>query len=323
MPSVSIPELYDFFISSTGVCTDTRKLNQDCIFIALKGPRFNGNTMAEEALSKGAKYVVIDEASYAKDERYLLVNDGLQALQQLAAYHRSKLSIPFIGITGSNGKTTTKELITRVLSTCFSTFSTQGNLNNHIGVPLTILSVTHEHQMAVIELGANHLGEIEELCQIAQPTHGLITNVGMDHLEGYGTLENVALGNAELYEYLKKHPGVAFVNSTDDVLMKLSSQVPTVLTYMKPGDYYWCELLSGDFYLQLNTPMGNPVFTQLIGTYNLPNITVAMAIGNYFGVSEPLAIQAVENYIPSNNRSQLMSKGTNTVILDAYNANPS
>lgn len=323
MSNTAIPKLYESFLTTSGICTDTRKVTPNCLFIALKGPRFNANTMAEEALAKGAKFAVIDENEFKKDDRYFLVQDGLKALQDLAAYHRSQLKIPFIGITGSNGKTTTKELITRVLSKKFKTFATQGNLNNHIGVPLSVLSVNDEHEMAVIELGANHLGEIEELCQIARPTIGLITNVGMDHLEGYGSLENVAKGNAELYDFLKKSDGVVLVNSTDDVLVKLASSVNQRLTYMQKDDYYWCSLTNSDFYLNLETNTGKPIKTKLIGAYNLPNITVALALGKYFDIEENDCITAIEEYIPSNNRSQLLQKGTNTIILDAYNANPS
>jgi UDP-N-acetylmuramoyl-tripeptide--D-alanyl-D-alanine ligase len=323
MPFTNIQQLYSAFLSSTGVSTDTRKLTEENIFIALKGPRFNGNTHAENALANGAKFAVVDEPAFVQDDRYLLVADGLKALQDLATYHRSQLKIPFIGVAGSNGKTTTKELITKVLSARFNTFATQGNLNNHIGVPLTILSITQSHEMAVIELGANHLGEIADLCRIAQPTHGLITNVGMDHLEGYGTLENVAKGNAELYDYLKETNGVVFVNSTDSTLVTLAAQVANNIPYMQKGDYYWIQLVNGDFYLKLQTLTGKSISTQLIGTYNIPNITIALAIGKYFGLEEEKSIQAIESYIPSNNRSQLIKKDTNTLILDAYNANPS
>ena len=320
---MEIRELYTLFTKSTGISTDTRKISEGNIFVALKGPNFNGNAYATQALEKGAGYVVIDEAEFAKDERYILVDDGLKTLQKLSNYHRKQLNIPFIGITGSNGKTTTKELTFAVLSKKYKTFATKGNLNNHIGVPLTLLSISKEIEIAIIELGANHIGELAELCEICEPTHGLITNIGLDHLEGYGSLEGVAQGNSELYYFLLKNNGKIFVNSQDEMLMRMSNRFSERILYGKQGDSIHSEIISNNFFLKVKTENNIEIQTQLIGDYNLDNINVALVIGKHFGISIQDSAKAIEAYSPSNNRSQLLKKGTNSIILDCYNANPS
>ncbi len=316
-------QLYTLFKSSTGVCTDTRKIAKGNIFFALKGPNFNGNAYAKQALEQGAAYAVIDEKEYATDSRFIVVDEVLSSLQKLARTHRDTLNIPFIGITGSNGKTTTKELIYAVLSQKYKTFATQGNLNNHIGVPLTLLSITSDIEMAVIELGANHIGEIETLCEIANPSHGLITNIGMDHLEGYGNIEGVAKGNSELFYHLLKTKGTVFVNSKDELLMRMAGRFEKPVLYPQKGNYYYAAIASQDFFINITTETGKTFATQLIGEYNFDNAAIALCLGKFFNVPEEKSIEAIASYAPKNNRSQIVTKGTNTLILDAYNANPS
>jgi UDP-N-acetylmuramoyl-tripeptide--D-alanyl-D-alanine ligase len=321
--------LYSKYLASSGVCTDTRKIQPECIFFALKGANFNGNTFAKQALTQGAKYVVIDEVHFPADflvenaEKIIQVADVLTVLQDLANHHRRQLNIPFIGVGGSNGKTTTKELIGAVLRKKYKTFATQGNLNNHIGVPLTLLSITQEIEMAVIELGANHEGEIAELCRIAEPNFGIITNIGLDHLEGFGSIAGVARANGELFCHLAQNQGVAFVNTQEDYVADLAKEVPTVITYPQKGGFYEAEMIDERLFVALRTSKGEKVESQLFGAYNFHNIATALCIGQYFGVPEALAHQAIANYIPANNRSQLIQKGTNTILMDAYNANPS
>lgn len=321
--SSSIDHLYKLYTQSSGVSTDTRFIKTGNIFFALKGPNFNGNTYAQNALASGADYCVIDEAEFSIEGKTILVENVLETLQLLARKHRDTLGIPFIGVTGSNGKTTSKELITAVLSKKFKTYATQGNLNNHIGVPLTILSISPDTEMAVVELGANHIGEIEVLCQIANPSHGFVTNVGMDHLEGYGSFEGVAKGSSEIYYHLLKNGGQVFVNSKDELLMRMSQRFEKRILYPQHGDDYHAEIANQDFYISIKTETGTLFETKLIGAYNFDNAALALCIGKYFGVHETDANAAIADYIPSNNRSQVMPKGTNTIIMDAYNANPS
>lgn len=318
---MSIAELYKKFKASNGISTDTRKINEGVMFFALKGDKFNANSFAQEALSKGAKYVVIDEAEYATDERCILVGDVLYTLQKLANYHRQQLSIPFVGMTGSNGKTTSKELVAAVLSKKFKTYYTKGNLNNHIGVPLTLLGIDESYEIAVVEMGANHQGEIRDLCSICEPTHGFITNVGKAHLEGFGGVEGVKKGKGELYDFLAKSGGTVFVNAKSTALLEMSAQ----RKFKERHDY-----LSDDEVVMLqDSPVvifsanGTQFETHLPGSYNFENIAAALAIGKYFGVSAELANEAVSEYNPDNNRSQIVEKGTNSILLDAYNANPS
>jgi UDP-N-acetylmuramoyl-tripeptide--D-alanyl-D-alanine ligase len=319
-----VSELYNYYLQCGSVVnTDSRRITPGALFFALKGPNFNGNTYADDALAKGAKYVVVDEAAYVKDERYILVEDGLVALQQLANYYRHLLNIPFLAIGGSNGKTTTKELVAAVLSRQYKTFATKGNLNNHIGVPLTLLSIPVDTEVAVIEMGANAEGEIDLLCKIAEPTHGVITNIGLDHLEGFGSIEGVARANSELYYHLLKSNGVVFVNSNEEHLGRMAARFQNPVRYPNQGDYYHCRLLPAEFFVKVEAENGAVINTQMIGAYNFNNIATALCIGKFMNVPAAKAHQAVEEYVPSNNRSQLVRTERNTILLDAYNANPS
>ncbi len=320
---MNIKSLYQLYLQHPVISTDTRNIPQNSIFFALKGSNFNGNTFASEALKKGAAYVVIDEAAYYIDKRTVLVDDVLTALQELAKQHRSQLTIPVIGITGTNGKTTTKELLYAVLSQQFSTFATAGNLNNHIGVPLSVLSITPAHQMAIIEMGANHQGEIAELCTISQPNYGLITNVGKAHLEGFGGFEGVKKAKGELYSYLKEHQAIVFYDSDNAHLEKMLPDNVNKIAYSVSKQ---ATTISAFPTVEVDIAIGTNKIackTQLSGTYNLPNILAAACVGNYFGVSAHQIQVGLEDYSPANNRSQLELTDKNTLIMDAYNANPS
>jgi UDP-N-acetylmuramoyl-tripeptide--D-alanyl-D-alanine ligase len=325
-------ELYQLYLQHPAISTDTRKIAAGSLFFALKGDKFDANTFAEQALNAGAAYAVIDNEAYRLNERCLLVDDVLTALQDLARHHRRQLQIPVIGLTGSNGKTTTKELINAVLSQQFTTLATQGNLNNHIGVPLTILSINGTHQMAVIEMGANHQKEIELLCTIAQPTHGLITNVGKAHLEGFGGVEGVKKGKGELYDYLKASGGIAFVNSNslDLLQMQEARNLEKVYYYGSKAVFNFITgmLIGNAPYLSLSWQNGDgnerqEVASQLTGEYNLDNILAAICIGTYFDLSAEQINTGISTYQPRNNRSQITKTAQNTLICDYYNANPS
>ncbi|MES2372485.1 MAG: UDP-N-acetylmuramoyl-tripeptide--D-alanyl-D-alanine ligase [Bacteroidota bacterium] len=322
-----IQELYKLFIQHPSVQTDTRKIKQGDIFFALKGPNFNGNSFALQALEMGAAYAVVDEKIDTADTRIITVGDTLETLQLLAKHHREQFTIPFIAITGSNGKTTSKELIFAVLSSHYKTYTTQGNLNNHIGVPLTLLSVRADAEMAVIEMGANHQKEIEGYCIYTQPTHGVITNCGKAHLEGFGGIEGVKKGKGELFDFLSAHNGTAFVYADYDYLQDMSKHIKHIVKYGQSEGSVQGNILSNEPFLQVGITTGlqnvSSIQTQLVGDYNLPNILCAAVIGKYFSVPEEKIKAAIENYAPSNSRSQLLQKGTNTIILDAYNANPS
>lgn len=288
------------------------------VFFALKGPKFNANEFASEALKKGASYVVVDEKAYQVSDKCLLVDDGLTALQDLARHHRAQLKIPVVALTGSNGKTTSKELLNAVLSRKFTTYATKGNLNNHIGVPLTILSIGPKVEMAVVEMGANHLREIADLCTIANPTHGFITNIGKAHIGTFGGFENIVKGKTELYDHLIKNGGVIFVNSQNALLADIANKFKSVTWY--PSG---CKLISSDPFLLVEAENGDQVQTQLTGAYNFENVAAALCIGKYFGVDASKANTAIATYTPSNMRSQVVRKASNVIILDAYNANPS
>jgi len=322
---MNIEELYSVYQRHPNVQTDTRKLQQGDLFFALKGPNFNGNAFAQKALEGGAAYVVIDEDQFKISDKTILVHDALSALQELAAYHRAQLNIPFLAITGSNGKTTTKELVHAVLSTTYITATTEGNLNNHIGVPLTILKIAANAQMAVIEMGANHLGEIASYCKIAQPTHGLITNCGKAHLEGFGSEEGVRKGKGELFDYLRENGGTAFVLWDDNHLQAMSAGIKNVVKYGTAKADVEGTALPSDGFLQVAFLKGfeGTIETALVGDYNLPNVLAAVTIGRYFNVPADAIKTALKGYAPSNSRSQLVEKGSNRIILDAYNANPS
>ena len=321
---MNIEELYKIYKQFPNVQTDSRNLQKDEIFFALKGPNFNGNNFAKKALDLGAAYVVADEELVFKDERIIKVNDVLQMLQQLAKFHREQFDIPFIAITGSNGKTTTKELIHEVLSATYRTYTTKGNLNNHIGIPLTILKIKSDAEMAVIEMGANHLHEIASYCVYAEPSYGLITNIGKAHLEGFGSVENVKKGKGELFNYLKANNGTAFVNTDDKAVFDLGKQVKSAVYYGSKSNNIKGKILKNDPFIevQLEGESSLQIRTNLVGTYNLPNILAAFSVGKYFGINEEKIKNAIQGYQPSNSRSQLIKKGSNKIILDAYNANP-
>ncbi len=322
---MNIEDLYSIYLKHPSIQTDTRKLQQGDLFFALKGPNFNGNQFAGQAIENGAAFAIIDEEAFQVPGRTILVPDVLASLQQLAKHHRQQLSIPFIAITGSNGKTTTKELIHAVLSSTYTTYTTEGNLNNHIGVPLTILKIRQDAEMAIIEMGANHLGEIAFYCTIAQPTHGLITNCGKAHLEGFGSEEGVRKGKGELFDFLRAHNGAAFVMWDYTYLQRMSEGIPHVIKYGTEGGDVTGAILESDPFLavQFHKGFSGKIQTQLVGSYNLPNVLAAVAVGQFFKVTEEKIRQSIEGYAPSNSRSQLMHKGTNKIILDAYNANPS
>jgi UDP-N-acetylmuramoyl-tripeptide--D-alanyl-D-alanine ligase len=327
----TIEQLYQHYLQHPVISTDTRKIPAGSIFFALKGDNFDANTFAQQAIEAGAAFAVIDNANYKLNDQCLLVADVLTTLQDLARHHRKQLTIPVIGLTGTNGKTTTKELINAVLSQHFTTLATQGNLNNHIGVPLTILNINASHQMAVIEMGANHIKEIELLCSIAQPTHGLITNVGKAHLEGFGSIEGVKIAKGELYDWLATQ-SVAFINSNNPILMKMQGArkfaVPPVFYGDAIDDLVSGEITENAPLLSLawtNNSSGETyaVKTQLTGAYNLDNILAAICIGIYFKMPVAEINAGVEGYQPKNNRSQIVRTETNTLICDYYNANPS
>ena len=317
-----IEDLYQKYLETGKVSTDTRQITPGSVFFALKGPSFNGNVFAAEALSKGANYAVVDEAAYAVNPRCILVDDVLKTLQALARHHRDHLDIPVIGLTGSNGKTTSKELVHAVLSTTFNTLATRGNLNNHIGVPVTVLSVNPSHQMAVVEMGANHVGDIALLCSIANPSHGFITNIGKAHIGTFGGFDNIVRGKSELYQHLLTHGGKVFINSQNPILANMARRFKDPMLYPALGDYYHCERVDDGHFLSLVAENGERIQTQLTGTYNFENVAVALTLGKYFGVDPAKANAAVKAYQPGNMRSQIIRKGTNTIILDAYNANP-
>lgn len=324
---MDINELYGIYKKFPLVSTDTRNISKDSIFFALKGDNFNANTFAGKALENGAAYAVIDEKEYQKDERYILVDNVLSCLQELAVYHRKQLKIPFIGITGTNGKTTTKELVNAVLSAKYKTLATKGNLNNHIGVPLTILSVTDEYEMAVIEMGANHIGEIGELCEISKPGYGIITNIGKAHLEGFGGIEGVIKTKNDLYLAVNQNNGKLFVNSDNKLLMSLSEKFEKICYGTSDTDFCKAKLLNKSALLCLeywkNNQYISEIQTNLVGDYNFENVLAAITVGLYFNVDVSQIKAALENYMPGNNRSQIIKKENNTIILDAYNANPS
>ncbi|MBN8643590.1 MAG: UDP-N-acetylmuramoyl-tripeptide--D-alanyl-D-alanine ligase [Flavobacteriales bacterium] len=321
---MSIQDLHSLFLTCDSVSIDTRKINPNSLFVAIKGERFDANTFAKEALEKGASYVVIDNESYYIDNRTILVNDSLTALQELAQFHRNYLKLPIIALTGSNGKTTTKELINVVLSKKFNTKATLGNLNNHIGVPLTLLSFTTATEIGIVEMGANHQKEIEFLCEIAQPDYGYITNFGKAHLEGFGGVEGVIKGKSEMYAYLSSNNKKVFINLDDAIQVEKTQSIEQRISFSQKNTsatVYISQVEANPLVaIRFNE---TEIHSHLIGLYNSNNINAAITIGKYFGVSDEAIKDAIEAYIPENNRSQLITKGSNEIILDAYNANPS
>jgi UDP-N-acetylmuramoyl-tripeptide--D-alanyl-D-alanine ligase len=313
---MKIQELYELFCNSYLVDTDSRRIRKGSIYFALKGSNFNGNKFATNALQEGASYAVIDDKTYSGNSNTILVKDALQTLQELANFHRKQLNIPIISLTGSNGKTTTKELINSVLSHKFTTTATQGNLNNHIGVPLTLLSMTPKTEIGIIEMGANHQKEIASLCNIAEPNYGYITNFGKAHLEGFGGVEGIIKGKSELYDFLRTSKGIAFLNEEDKTQLKQVGDIKyinfntTKIKFVEANPFVT---------VQFNNML---IKSNLIGKYNYTNIAAAITIGEYFNVSTKNIKTAIENYTPINNRSQIIEKGYLHIILDAYNANP-
>jgi UDP-N-acetylmuramoyl-tripeptide--D-alanyl-D-alanine ligase len=328
---ISIYDLYTLFIScNQKITTDTRQIEKGSIFFALKGDNFDANEFAISAIEQGCLYAVVDQPNFANGTSILLVEDVLNTLQNLAKMHRSHLKIPVIGITGSNGKTTNKELIHAVLSKKFNTYATKGNLNNHIGVPLTVLKIHKEHEIAIVEMGANHQGEIAMLSDICDPDFGLITNIGKAHLEGFGGEEGIKIGKSELYKYIEKKNGKIFINGNDPVLIELSRSIDKVYFGENNTFDIYGELANNSEFVELKwNTTGNAldnmplIRTHLFGHYNFVNVICAICIGNYFGVEKHLINEAISNYLPEMNRSQVKKTSTNTLILDAYNANPS
>ncbi|MHA7877813.1 MAG: UDP-N-acetylmuramoyl-tripeptide--D-alanyl-D-alanine ligase [Bacteroidota bacterium] len=316
-----ISELYKLYRTHRNITTDSRQVTPQSIFFALKGPHFDGHAFAAQALAKGAAYVVIDDAQYKKDARYILVDNVLLALQRLANHHRRQLKIPIIGITGSSGKTTTKELIHAVLRKRYHVTATQGNLNNHIGVPLTVLAMDSKTEIGIVEMGANHVGEIARLCEIAMPTHGLITNIGHVHIEGFGSFEGVIQGKRELYDYVHSNNGVVFVNTTDAILTSITKHFTSRATYPQKTDFCPCQFVTERPYVVYQSENGQTITSHLLGRYHFYNIAAALCVAKYFSVDETHANAAIQDYQPSNNRSQIFTKGSNTIVLDAYNAN--
>jgi UDP-N-acetylmuramoyl-tripeptide--D-alanyl-D-alanine ligase len=320
---MNISQIHNLFLKCNSVSIDTRKIEPNSLFVAIKGDNFDANTFTKDALEKGASYVIIDDKSYFIDQRTILVENSLIALQELAKFHRNYLKLPVIALTGSNGKTTTKELINVVLSKKFRTKATVGNLNNHIGVPLTLLSFNSETEFGIVEMGANHKKEIEFLCELSKPDFGYITNFGKAHLEGFGGVEGVIEGKSEMYNYLSQNDKLAFINLEDKIQVEKSKTLKS----------YSFGINRENANVNISSIAANPfveihfsnllIQTHLIGLYNANNINAALTIGKYFGVDDVAIKEALESYIPENNRSQLITKGTNQIILDAYNANPS
>jgi len=317
-----IQQIYNRYLEKINICTDTRKITEGCIFFALKGPNFNGNEFAKEAIEKGASFAIIDDALYAIDDRYIIVKDVLTTLQELARFHRKELKSKIIGITGSNGKTTSKELCLQVLKKKYNTMATSGNLNNHIGVPLSILSIGTDTEIAIIEMGANHINEIEFLCGIAQPDYGVITNVGKAHLEGFGSLEGVLQAKTELYRYLATKNAPVFVKDNDYVLIdKIPKECP-IIRYGELKDSKYIIKFNGAQPFVMVSFNETQIQSQLIGDFNFDNIALSIAIGIEFGIETIDIKEAIENYVASNNRSQIIKTNANTILLDAYNSNP-
>jgi UDP-N-acetylmuramoyl-tripeptide--D-alanyl-D-alanine ligase len=331
---VTITALYQLYLKHPIICTDSRKITPGCLFFALKGDKFDGNQFVETALKDGAAFAIADDPSLGQHQQVILVDNVLTTLQQLALFHRRTFHIPVIAIGGSNGKTTTKELVSAVLSSHYPCHFTKGNLNNHIGVPLTLLAMPANTEVAVIEVGTNHIGEIEELCQIVEPTHGLITNIGKEHLEGLGDIAGVRKAEGELYRYLFKTNGCTFVNLSEKYLSSMASRQPHVVRYaqttdFKPAEETFIEVklvqqvphIEADFLGENGQPAR--LKSQLFGHHNFQNIMSAVALGMYFKVPAAKIVQAIADYVPTNNRSQFIKQGSTTILLDAYNANPS
>jgi UDP-N-acetylmuramoyl-tripeptide--D-alanyl-D-alanine ligase len=318
---MDISSIYQIFLESNKVSTDSRKIKCNDLFISLKGPNFNGNKFAKTALENGANYAIVDEKEYAVNDNYILVDNCLEILQKLANYHRNKSKAKILAITGSNGKTTSKELISSVLKLQFKTIATTGNLNNHIGVPLALLSIKPEIEIAILEMGANHLKEIELLCSIADPDYGYITNFGKAHLEGFINLKGVIKGKSELYAYLMKESRLIFINSNDNKQLEITKEYTKIFTFGKANSNinYSVNTINPQISISIEDIT---IKSNLFGKYNIENLAAAICIGKYFNLSNAHIKEGIENYIPNNNRSQIIEKGSNKIFLDAYNANP-
>ena len=331
--NILIQKLLDLITRGSKICIDSRKAERGSIFFAIKGENFDGNRFAADALLAGCSLAIIDDPTINKDDRYILVDHAESFLQEVATAYRNQFTFPFLGITGTNGKTTTKELCQAVLSRKFNSYATEGNLNNHIGVPVTILSLKHEHEIAVIEMGANHVGEIAVLSEIAGPTLGLITNIGKAHLEGFGSVDNIETAKTELYRFVQKQTGTLFVNGDDTRMIKYAAY-PNTVVYGKKNDFHCSGTVTKhtpflEVSFQTNQPFGTSkgevsgtVRTKLTGSYNFGNVMAAITIGLFFGVPKNEIIRAIGTYTPTNNRSQIIHTKYNTLLMDAYNANP-
>jgi UDP-N-acetylmuramoyl-tripeptide--D-alanyl-D-alanine ligase len=329
-----IEDIYQIFKAHSIVTTDSRNITEGCLFFALKGETFDGNAFAEKALAQGAAFAVIDNPIYKTNDRLILVDDVLTTLQHLATHHRRQFDIPIIAIAGSNGKTTTKELVAAVMNSHYNTHFTKGNFNNHIGVPLTLFNLNADHEAAIIEIGANHQGETHDLCVILEPTHGVVTNMGKDHLEGFGGIEGVKKGNSEIYRWMAKHRGTVFVNEDELFLNEWLPKEGLHKIYYHKSDTLSMDTPQYQARLDRAAPLLAFSFldengavlhvnTQIVGDYNFANISTALTIGKYFKVPAHKISKAISEYVPSMNRSQLLKHGDATIILDAYNANPS
>ncbi len=315
-------DLLPYFLRCKKVTTDSRAIEPESMFFALKGENFDGNKFAVKALESGASFAVVSDVNLRIDDRFLLVEDTLLALQELAIAYRQSFTIPFIGITGSNGKTTTKELLTAVLSQKYRVHATKGNFNNHIGVPLTLLAMPSNTEIAVIEMGANKVGDIAELCAIALPTHGLITNIGRAHIEGFGGIEGVIRGKSELYQHLILHEGTVFINSNEFILLNMAKRFKNPYLYGHDGNYFYAKFLDAKPFIRFETQEGQTFEAQISGNHNFQNILSALGVGKFFEVDADKALQAVISYAPDNKRSQVVEKRSNKILLDCYNANP-
>ena len=323
MTTNHIKEIYSIFKNSSGISTDTRTIKNNSIYFALKGPSFNGNDFAREALEKGAKLSVVDDESLdGISDRIMLVKDSLEALQKLAVYHREKLNIPFVGLTGSNGKTTTKNLIEKVLASKYKVHATEGNFNNHIGVPLSVLSVTDNDEIAIIEMGASAVGEIKLLCEICKPTLGLITNISNAHVKGFESIEGVIRGKSELFDYILKNNGQVIINDYDDIIKNFSKRFNDAIHLDGNGSAINVKLLESTPKIKFQVNDGDVFVSNLFGDYNFQNILFALVIGKYFKIDLEESSKIVSDYIPDNNRSERIIYRSNCIILDAYNANP-
>ncbi|NME71289.1 UDP-N-acetylmuramoyl-tripeptide--D-alanyl-D-alanine ligase [Flammeovirga aprica] len=320
---MNIEKLYTIYLEHSTITTDSRNVPEGSLFFALKGGNFDGNKYAKSALEKGAAFSIVDDKEVAISDQYIVVDDVLTTLQELAKYHRQQFDIPVIAVTGSNGKTTTKEILLKICSTTFKTHATKGNFNNHIGVPLTLLSMPLNTEVALIEMGDNHVGEVAELCTIAFPNQGFVTNIGKDHIEGFGSFEQNVRAKSEVFDYLIKNEGLIYINSKDPILYNMSKRMKSPVYYGQEYDYANLEFIEVNPFIVYQDRQENRIETQLFGAYNFENILTAFCVGKKLGVTVENMNKAISSYKPTNNRSEILKTEKNTLILDAYNANPS